>query len=126
MQTITNPILDVADEVEAAASISQTWHYAMECGAGPDMLTDVAAYLRQIGTPEAMQCVRDIEASRLALVELQLTRWMNAGITFHCINADVTRLAVEHALPADLNEAAAQEALDQLSEAERLPYWMYR
>jgi hypothetical protein len=114
-------------EAEHNEEISLQWRYAMECGAGPepDMLAHAARHLRQVGSPTALRFVALLEAGDSpARVELQLTRWMNAGMTMHCYGEDLTRLSVEHELPAAMTEAEARAALDAMPTNDRLHYWL--
>lgn len=121
--TERNQAQPVADADNGAATL---WHYAMECGAGPepDMLAQTATYLRQVGSPTALRFVERLErGDSPALVELQLTRWMNAGITSHCLDRNVTLLSEQHELSAAMTEAEARAALDAMPASDRLAHW---
>lgn len=116
-----------AESARRETRLTTLWLNAMECGAGPepDLLAETARYLREVGSPPALRFVALLEAGDSpARVELQLTCWMNAGITTHCFGANVTRLSVEHAIPDEMTEAEARAALDAMPTADRLPHWL--
>jgi hypothetical protein len=105
-------------------TIDVLWRYAMETCASADMLHFTRDDLARIGSPEALRLRDLIERGDLAKVELQATRWMNAGLTTHAVDTDALVIVAELELPAEMSEAEAQAILAAMPTSERLPHWL--
>lgn len=107
-------------------TVSELWHYALECLCGPEMLDDGASYLRRIGSPPALRLAELIkDGNDLVRIELQVSLWFRAGMMSYGLmtTAAITALAEQHELPADLDAETVQQTLLELPQVDRLPYW---